>query len=90
MRSVNLHSAAPGEARSLDLGELLGSEQVAVRLWELAAGEPIGEYHLHHGIEEWLLVVSGNAARAYARGASGRCGSATPCASRPGRRARTS
>jgi uncharacterized cupin superfamily protein len=63
VRRVNVHTAPlepSGEGvRSADVAAALGSQQCGVRLLELGAGRGEGEYHLHHGIEEWLLVLAG-------------------------------
>jgi uncharacterized cupin superfamily protein len=37
-----------------------GGEQMGATVYELPAGERTAPYHYHHGIEEWLLVVSGS------------------------------
>jgi uncharacterized cupin superfamily protein len=38
----------------------IGGEQMGGTLYDLPAGERTFPYHYHHGIEEWLLVVSGS------------------------------
>jgi uncharacterized cupin superfamily protein len=45
--------------RTARLGEQLGSAQIGASLYELGDGERTWPYHLHHGTEEWLLVVDG-------------------------------
>jgi uncharacterized cupin superfamily protein len=40
-------------------GARIGGEQIGASLYDLPAGQRICPYHYHHGIEEWLLVVSG-------------------------------
>jgi uncharacterized cupin superfamily protein len=42
------------------VGKAVGAEQISACLYELEAGQHRGPYHFHHGIEEWLLVVSGS------------------------------
>jgi len=42
------------------VGEAVGAEEIAGRLYELADGQRTHPYHFHHGIEEWLLVVAGS------------------------------
>jgi uncharacterized cupin superfamily protein len=62
MRRVHLPTAAleGGDGvRTADLAGPLASGQCGVRLRELEAGRGDGEYHLHHAIEEWLLVLAG-------------------------------
>ena len=41
------------------IGQQLGSAQIGISLFELAEGERSWPYHLHHGMEEWLIVVEG-------------------------------
>jgi uncharacterized cupin superfamily protein len=41
------------------VGEELGAKLIGASLYELPPGEQGFPYHYHHGIEEWLLVVSG-------------------------------
>ena len=45
--------------RMLDLTERLGARVIGATIFELRAGERIGPYHFHHGVEEWLYTVSG-------------------------------
>jgi uncharacterized cupin superfamily protein len=45
--------------RGAEVGRAVGSEQIGARLYELGEGESSRPFHFHHGIEEWLLVVSG-------------------------------
>ena len=42
------------------VGTAVGAEQISASLYELDAGQSRGPYHFHHGIEEWLLVLSGS------------------------------
>ena len=46
-------------ARVFDLTERLGASVIDAAVWEVRAGEKLGPYHFHHGVEEWLYVVSG-------------------------------
>ncbi len=41
------------------VSEQVGAEKIGGSLYELGEGETSFPYHFHHGIEEWLLVVSG-------------------------------
>jgi len=45
--------------RGARVGKVLGSARIGASLYELPAGERTFPYHFHHGMEEWLLVVSG-------------------------------
>lgn len=45
--------------RMLDLTERLGASMIGATVFEMRAEETLGPYHFHHGIEEWLYVVSG-------------------------------
>jgi len=38
---------------------VFGGEQIGGTVYDLPAGERTFPYHYHHGIEEWLFVVSG-------------------------------
>lgn len=42
------------------VGPAIGAKQIGATLLELGEGRPGARYHFHHGIEEWLLVVSGS------------------------------
>jgi uncharacterized cupin superfamily protein len=46
-------------ARVFDLTERLGASVIGATVYEMRAGEKLGPYHFHHGVEEWLYVVSG-------------------------------
>ena len=48
--------------RGARVGKAIGGEEIGACLYELAAGERTYPYHLHHGNEEWLFVVSGTPA----------------------------
>ncbi len=41
------------------IGDKLGAEKIGASLYELAEGERTFPYHYHHGVEEWLYVLSG-------------------------------
>jgi uncharacterized cupin superfamily protein len=64
MDAINL--LAPGSARdhrragSAHPAPSIGGSQMGACLLELAGDEPSDPYHFHHGVEEWLLVVSGS------------------------------
>lgn len=46
-------------ARVFDLTERLGASVIGATVWETGPDEKRGPYHFHHGVEEWLYVVSG-------------------------------
>jgi uncharacterized cupin superfamily protein len=46
-------------SRSAAVAKALGAEQIGGRLYELGDGQHASPYHLHHAIEEWVLVVAG-------------------------------
>lgn len=46
-------------SRSVQVAEALGADQIGARLYELEEGQRSNPYHFHHGIEEWLLVLTG-------------------------------
>jgi uncharacterized cupin superfamily protein len=48
--------------RAASVGRQLGAEKIGGTLYELADGERTFPYHHHHGIEEWLIVISGTPA----------------------------
>ena len=41
------------------IGERLGAESIGASVYELAEGELSFPYHYHHGVEEWLYVLTG-------------------------------
>lgn len=41
------------------IGERLGAVAIGASVYELPAGELTFPYHYHHGIEEWLYVLTG-------------------------------
>jgi len=45
--------------RRADLGKELGSKSIGASLYELPRGERTFQYHFHHGMEEWAIVVDG-------------------------------
>jgi uncharacterized cupin superfamily protein len=68
MRSVNiLHTALEQEddprvgfhQASFRVGDAIGGKRIGATLYELAKDERVCPYHYHHGVEEWLYVVSG-------------------------------
>jgi uncharacterized cupin superfamily protein len=67
MEVVNALTCEPDEtfgpgafqARIFDLTERLGASVIGATVWETAADAKRGPYHFHHGVEEWLYVVSG-------------------------------
>ncbi len=64
---VNVFSCEPDEtfgrgafhARLFDLSERVGAAAIRATMYELGPGAKLGPYHYHHGVEEWLYVVSG-------------------------------
>jgi uncharacterized cupin superfamily protein len=67
VRVVNAASCEPDDtfgqgafhARVFELTERLGAGVIGAAVYEMRAGEKLGPYHFHHGVEEWLYVVSG-------------------------------
>jgi uncharacterized cupin superfamily protein len=45
--------------RSKAVDEEIDADLIGGAIWELAEGERICPYHYHHGVEEWLYVISG-------------------------------
>jgi uncharacterized cupin superfamily protein len=45
--------------RAASIGERLGARRIGATVYEAEAGAWIWPYHYHHGIEEWLYVLSG-------------------------------
>jgi uncharacterized cupin superfamily protein len=45
--------------RATWIGDRVGATLIGGTLYELEDGERICPYHFHHGVEEWLYVVSG-------------------------------
>ncbi|HTU28263.1 MAG TPA: cupin domain-containing protein [Solirubrobacteraceae bacterium] len=58
--SVNIFEAAPIEGR-IDIGELAGSDETSAYVYDIDPGAASCPYHYEY-VEEWLLVVSGEAA----------------------------
>jgi len=50
---------APFHSRAMQLGPRAGAEELGASLYEIDPGGAISPYHLHHGNEEMLLVLSG-------------------------------
>jgi uncharacterized cupin superfamily protein len=56
----DLESAGPPwRGRLMRLGARIGAKEIGVTLYEMDAGGAISPYHVHHGNEEMLIVVSG-------------------------------
>ncbi|MFZ0041934.1 MAG: cupin domain-containing protein [Solirubrobacteraceae bacterium] len=45
--------------RESSLGERLGAKWIGASVYEAQEGRPIWPYHYHHGVEEWMYVLSG-------------------------------
>lgn len=68
MRRVNLFDCELDEPegrgtiakRGAMLAPRLGAERIGAGLYEVEAGRWVWPYHYHHGVEEWLYVVSGS------------------------------
>ncbi len=45
--------------RGTRVADAIGAELLGASLYELGPGQRSFPYHFHHGVEEWLLVVSG-------------------------------
>jgi uncharacterized cupin superfamily protein len=45
--------------RGAKLGERLGAELIGASLYELGSDQLSFPFHFHHGLEEWLYVVTG-------------------------------
>jgi len=46
--------------RTARVGQTVGAEEIGASLYELEDGHRSFQYHFHHGIEEWLLVLAGS------------------------------
>lgn len=46
-------------SRIAGVSEAIGADQIAGRVYELEDGQHASPFHLHHAIEEWVLVLSG-------------------------------
>ena len=58
--TVNIVEEGPIEGR-IDLGELAGSSDTSAYVYDIAPGEAACPYHYEY-VEEWLLVIAGEAA----------------------------
>jgi uncharacterized cupin superfamily protein len=58
--TVNIFEAGPVEGR-IDIGELAGSTGTSAFVYDIAPGAASCPYHYEY-VEEWLLVVAGEAA----------------------------
>ncbi|HEY3775020.1 MAG TPA: cupin domain-containing protein [Solirubrobacteraceae bacterium] len=58
--TVNIFDAGPIEGR-IDIGGLAGSSETSAYVYDIAPGEASCPYHYEY-VEEWLLVVAGEAA----------------------------
>jgi uncharacterized cupin superfamily protein len=45
--------------RSTRVGDRLQSQRIGASIYELDAEQRTFPYHFHHGVEEWLYVISG-------------------------------
>lgn len=52
-------SEPPFLARAMRLGAQAGARELGATLYEIDPGGTIAPYHVHHGNEELLLVLSG-------------------------------
>ncbi len=67
MERINLRASAleheserPGSRwRATRVGDRMGATLIGGSVYELEDGEQTFPYHFHHGVEEWLLVISG-------------------------------
>lgn len=67
MIRVNIASCDLGERldrgvffhRESSLGEPLGAKWIGASVYEAQERRPIWPYHYHHGVEEWMYVISG-------------------------------
>jgi uncharacterized cupin superfamily protein len=50
---------APFGARAMRLGPRTGAQELGATLYEIDPGGAVSPYHVHHGNEELLLVLSG-------------------------------
>jgi uncharacterized cupin superfamily protein len=41
------------------VGDAIGAARIGGSVYELAEGQRTFPYHYHHGVEEWLVVISG-------------------------------
>jgi len=67
MPDPNIHSPrwdaelddAPFKVRALQAGAHAGARELGATLYEIAPGGAVSPYHVHHGNEELLVVLSG-------------------------------
>jgi uncharacterized cupin superfamily protein len=68
VRRANLHSPDLASGfferegyrwQSMGVGRAIGASQIGATLYVLPDGERTYPFHVHHAIEEWLLVVAG-------------------------------
>ena len=71
------------------IGHRLGAELLGGSLYELAPGDRLFPYHVHHANEEWIVVVQRRADPAEALTASSSCARVTSRSSGAARRAPT-
>ena len=45
--------------RSASVGAVIGAARIGGSVYELGEGQQTFPYHYHHGVEEWLVVISG-------------------------------
>jgi uncharacterized cupin superfamily protein len=57
MRRFSLPTAGPGRTR---VATEIGASQIAASVYVLDDGETGAPYHFHHGIEEWVIALSGS------------------------------
>ena len=53
-------SPAPFTVRWAEIGKQAGTKELGVSLYELRPGEATFPFHLHHGNEEMIVVLSGH------------------------------
>jgi uncharacterized cupin superfamily protein len=41
------------------VGDRIGGDRIGATLYDVGEDERVCPYHYHHGVEEWLYVVSG-------------------------------
>jgi uncharacterized cupin superfamily protein len=67
MLTINVAECEPDEVIErgvfrrayFDLTERLGASVIGATVFEIRAGDTFGPFHYHHGVEEWMYVVSG-------------------------------
>ena len=53
------YTDAPVKMRGVRVGAAAGAQRLGASLYEVAPGGAVAPYHLHHGNEELLVVLSG-------------------------------